>query len=142
MLNGAVADGDGDGAKDVARMFRPHVIRMAEIWAAKVADVETLQGDIEEPVASVVRSKVRAIQKLQHERPTGEGEIVAAGDRERHLRGVVTDVPASRHGHQNVANSICQFGSLVALAVLQREVRINPIHKDSIYISSFKTTFS
>ena len=106
MLNRAVADGDGDGAKDVARMFRPHVIRVAEIWAAKVADIETLQGDVLEYVASAVRSNVRAIQKLLHERPSGEGEIVAAGDRDRQCRCVVADIPTPRDGHQSAVDFV------------------------------------
>ena len=63
MLHGAVADGDGNGAQDVARALGPYVVHVAELLAAQVAHVEALEGHEKEQIMPQVLSNVRTVQE-------------------------------------------------------------------------------
>jgi len=97
MLRRSVPHRDGDGADDVARVLRTHVVHVAELLTAEVTLVEPLERHIQDQIGIVVWSTVRAVQELLHECPAHELEGIVAGDEKRHLGRVVVDVPVSGH---------------------------------------------
>ena len=69
MLHSPVRHGEWNGAQDVTRVLWSHVVQVREVPAAEVADVETLQGHVEELVSVAVWSSIRPAQKLLYEAP-------------------------------------------------------------------------
>ena len=106
-------------------MLRAHGVGVREVLAAEVSHVQALQRHVKKCVRAAVCPAVRAIQELLHERPAGERERVAAGDRQGHLRGVVGDSPGAwRPGdrsEEGLADNIGQVRSGVDLPIRDGE---------------------
>ena len=117
MLDCPVRHCNGDGTDDVACMLWTDVIGVREVGAGEIADVQALQGHVEEQIFPVVWSAVWTVHKLLYEGSAREMKGQVALDGERHLRRGIGDVPPTGRFVHLRENEVGQVIARVYLSI-------------------------